>query len=119
MVALEKAKDLGYDKLWMETDCKTVVQAFSNFYIVPWKIRSRWLWCIEYTRSIEFMISHAFREVNFCADFLANLGLSLGSFYWFPFVHSVLVKDYLLDKEGFNFAASYNIFWFTFCSIIQ
>ncbi|XP_058776670.1 uncharacterized protein LOC131650994 [Vicia villosa] len=100
VLAIENAKLLKYKKVWIETDCSMVVKAFSDPFIVPWKIRSRWLSCIEYTRKIEFMISHVYREANFCADLLANLGLSFGSFVWFNYVHSSLVKDYLLDKVG-------------------
>ncbi|XP_058746803.1 uncharacterized protein LOC131619755 [Vicia villosa] len=100
IVAIVKAGILGYEKLWMESDCKLFVKAFSDLNIVPWKIRSHWLRCIVYTRTIDFMISHVFREANFCVDFVANLGLSICRFAWFSFVHSVLVKDYLLYKEG-------------------
>ncbi|XP_058751102.1 uncharacterized protein LOC131624142 [Vicia villosa] len=98
-IAIEKIKDLGFQKVWLESDCLLVVKAFSDTSLVPWKIRSRWLGCLEYTRSIEFMISHAYREANFCADLLANLGLSLRNYHWFSFLHSVLVRKYLLDKE--------------------
>src|SRR4051812_38815406 len=100
MIAIEKAKDLSFKKLWMETDCLLVVKAFSNTCLVPWTIRSRWLRCIAHTRSIEFLITRVYREVNFCADLLANLGLYIGRFCWFQLVHFVIVQYYLLNKVG-------------------
>ncbi|XP_058757438.1 uncharacterized protein LOC131630707 [Vicia villosa] len=57
VVALERAKILGWKKIWMESDCSLVIKAFSDCSLVPWKIRSRWLICVEYFRSIDFMIS--------------------------------------------------------------
>ncbi|XP_058742694.1 uncharacterized protein LOC131615239 [Vicia villosa] len=99
ILAIDKARVLGWKKLWMETDCSSVVKAFSDSSLVPWKIRSRWLFCVAYTRNIDFMISHVYREANFCADFLANLGLSNSSYNWYNYVHSILIKDYLLDME--------------------
>lgn len=100
IIAMERTKILGWRKIWMESDCILVVKAFSDFFLVLWKLRSRWLNCVAYTRNIDFMIYHVYREPNFCADFLASIGFSLRCSSWFSFVHSVIVKDYLLDKEG-------------------
>lgn len=74
MLAIEKAASLGWKKLWIETDCRLVVKAFSNFAIVPWTIRSRWLCCHGFTQSIEFMILHVYMEANFYVDYPANIG---------------------------------------------
>lgn len=100
ILAIEKARFWGWTKLWMEIDCLLVVKAFSDSSLVPWKIRFRWLRCIAFSRTIDFMISHVFRETNFYVDFLANIGLAGRSYSWFNFVHYILVKDCLLDKEG-------------------
>lgn len=99
VLAIEKAKNLGWRKLCLETDCMIVVKAFSYSALVPWKISSRWLYCHAYTCYIDFMIS-LHREANFCADFLVKFGLSIRCYSWFYFIHSILVKDYLLDKKG-------------------
>ncbi|XP_058783119.1 uncharacterized protein LOC131657775 [Vicia villosa] len=81
ITAMEKMKEMGFQKVWLESDCLLVIKAFSDISLVPWKIRSRWLGCLEHTRSIEFMITHAYREANFCADLLANLGLALRNYH--------------------------------------
>ncbi|XP_058783409.1 uncharacterized protein LOC131658092 [Vicia villosa] len=46
MVALEKAKDLGYDKLWMETDCKTVyiLQHHTIVFVFARHLHGRVVW---------------------------------------------------------------------------
>ncbi|XP_058757629.1 uncharacterized protein LOC131630904 [Vicia villosa] len=100
MLAIEKAVSLGWRMFWIETNCLLVVKAFSDPALVPWKIRSRWRRCHDLSQSIDFMISHIYREANFCADYLANIGHSSRSFCWFRFVHPFIVKDYLLDRDG-------------------
>ncbi|XP_058776557.1 uncharacterized protein LOC131650867 [Vicia villosa] len=100
MVAIEKAQDCGWQKLWLESDCIIVVNSFSNSYLVPWIIKSRWLKCRSYTLSIDFMITHIYREANFCADILASLGLKLRNFSWFSHIVPDIRRDFLLDKDG-------------------
>ncbi|KAL5177721.1 putative ribonuclease H protein [Glycine soja] len=53
ILALEVAKDKGWLNLWIEYDSVLVIQAFSN-------------------PSIVLVLSHIYREGNFCADKLAN-----------------------------------------------
>ncbi|XP_058776262.1 uncharacterized protein LOC131650572 [Vicia villosa] len=100
ILAIEKAKELNWNKLWIETDCMLLVKAFSNPQLVPWIIKSRWLTCWAYTLNMEFMITHICRGANFCADVLANIGLTNRSHSWFNFVHNDIISDYLLDKVG-------------------
>ncbi|XP_058783255.1 uncharacterized protein LOC131657925 [Vicia villosa] len=100
MLAIEKACVFNWKKLWLETDCTVVVQAFSNPNLVPWKIKARWLKCRAYTLEMDFMITHIYREANFCANFMANLGLLYMNFTWFSSLHYGLVSNFLLDKEG-------------------
>jgi len=42
MLAIELASNMNWKKLWLETDSKLVVAAFSNFKVVPWQSRQRW-----------------------------------------------------------------------------
>ncbi|XP_058726868.1 uncharacterized protein LOC131598268 [Vicia villosa] len=100
IMALEKAKDFGIYKLWIESDCILVVNAFKDHSFVPWKIKSRWLVCWAYSLSIDFMITHIFREANFCADFLAGIGLRNKATTWFNYIHEDIISEYLLDKQG-------------------
>ncbi|XP_058725702.1 uncharacterized protein LOC131596995 [Vicia villosa] len=58
MVAIKKASEFGWNKLWLESDCITVVNAFSNSNLVPWNIKSCWLKCRAFTLNMDFMITH-------------------------------------------------------------
>ncbi|XP_058782939.1 uncharacterized protein LOC131657572 [Vicia villosa] len=42
VIAIEKAKQMNWKKVWVETNCKLVVLAFTNCNLVPWKVKSRW-----------------------------------------------------------------------------
>ncbi|XP_058776615.1 uncharacterized protein LOC131650935 [Vicia villosa] len=100
ILALEEAKKRNISKLWLETDSMFVVNAFKDCSRVPWKLRSRWLVCWNYSVKINFMVTHIFREANFCADSLANLGLHFKAFRIFNYVHEDIQRDFLLDKLG-------------------
>ncbi|PNX74819.1 ribonuclease H [Trifolium pratense] len=74
MHAIEIASK-GCLSLWLETDSQLVSLTFKNHSIVPWRLRNRWLDCIELTKNMRFIVYHIFREDNCCADKLASLGL--------------------------------------------
>lgn len=82
IIALEKAMDKNWKKILLEMDSSLVVQAFSNINLVPWRLKSRWLNCISFTNSVDFMVTHIFREGNACAYSLANIGLNYKSLSW-------------------------------------
>ncbi|XP_058767147.1 uncharacterized protein LOC131640782 [Vicia villosa] len=100
VMAIEKTKMMKWNKLWIETGCKLVVLAFSNSNLVPWKLKSLWLMCWDYTLSIDFRITHIYREANFCADFWVNIGFNSKAITWLSYVHREITKDYLLDMKG-------------------
>ncbi|CAJ2646936.1 unnamed protein product [Trifolium pratense] len=77
MQAIEIAAFKNWNNLWLETDSTLVVKAFKSSSLVPWALRNRWLNCLLLTQSMNFVVSHVFREGNFCADSLANIGLTL------------------------------------------
>lgn len=99
MVAIEKAMEFHWKKLWIETDFMLVVKSFSNSNFVPWNIKSRWLNYWLFTLSIDFIITYIQRR-QFCVDFLANLGLKTKNLTWFSNVHRDTIRYYLLDKDG-------------------
>ncbi|XP_058741713.1 uncharacterized protein LOC131614101 [Vicia villosa] len=99
ILALEEAKRRNINKLWLETDFLYVVNAFRNRALVPWKLCSRWLVCWNYSINIDFLVTHIYREANFCADSLAYVGLKCKSLRLFTFVHEDISIDYLLDKS--------------------
>jgi len=76
MRAIDIAHQNNWRDLWLELDSILVVNAFKNNSDVPWKIKNRWNNCIIKTKSMNFIVSHVFRDWNQCADTLANIGLS-------------------------------------------
>lgn len=75
LMAMEEAKKRKITELWIESDNMFLVNAFKNRSLAPWNLLSCWLVCLDYSTKIDFMISHIYKEANFCANFLANLGL--------------------------------------------
>ncbi|XP_058775629.1 uncharacterized protein LOC131649906 [Vicia villosa] len=75
--AIELAQLHHWNHLWLESDSSLVVKAFSNQAAIPWLLRNRWINCHVYTRHINFLITHVYREANSCADLLANEGLTV------------------------------------------
>lgn len=83
MRATEIAKVKQWLNLWLETDSSLVVHAFKSKNQVPWQIRNRWSNALVIIRSMNFVVTHIFREGNQVADSLANYGLSSTSFeFW-------------------------------------
>jgi len=54
-----------------------VVKALTNKLLIPWKLIIRWEKCLQFVSSINFLVTHVYREGNCCVDSLANIGLSL------------------------------------------
>jgi len=61
MRANELDKLYNWSDLWLETDYKLVVKAFSNHKLVPWNLRNIWSNCILILSSVNFVI-HMFIE---------------------------------------------------------
>jgi len=100
MRAIEMAHLKHWSNLWLETDSKLVVLAFSNESIVPWSLRNRWYNCKKLMLNMNILISHIYREENQCADSLANIGLSSQGLFLGESVPSVLSSHFGRDKLG-------------------
>jgi hypothetical protein len=91
-------------KIWLETDSKLVVQAFSSKSLtMPWKLRQGWYHCLLITKSMDFSSSHIYR-----VDKLANIGLSAQHLTVFSYVHEDIREDFVRNKRGlpsFRFVA--------------
>lgn len=61
IMALETEKSKNFSKLWIETGCIFVVNAFKNHALVPWKLWSRRLLCLDFSIKIDFMITLIYR----------------------------------------------------------
>jgi ribonuclease HI len=86
MRAIEFACDHNWLNLWIESDSRLAVLAFSSNALVPWAVRNRWHNCKLLTRRMNFIITHIYREGNDIADSLANLGSSIDNvtYFWVP-----------------------------------
>lgn len=75
MQEFEIASRNNWRNLWIETDSMLVVLAFKSITSVPWSLKNRWKNCISFTRNMNFVVSHIYRERNRYADRLANIGI--------------------------------------------
>lgn len=58
---------------------------------------------------MNFVVSHMYREMNSYANGLANLGLHLYAFVWFPSPSDSICSDFLKNRLGlpsFRFVSS-------------
>ena len=77
MRAIEITAANNWSNLLLELDSSLVVYAFNNKSVIPWRLSNIWENCLHLLSSMNFLVSHIFREGNQCADALANLDLSL------------------------------------------
>jgi len=94
IMAIEIAYSNGWHNLWLETDSQLVLLAFKSKAMIPWDLRNRWINCIERIKLMNFFVNHIYREGNSCADDLANIGLTLSSYVWFPSLPVEISQDY-------------------------
>jgi len=100
MRATETAHQNGWNNLWLELDSAMVVHALNSNSQVPCRLRNRWLNCRTLLQSMNFYVSHVFREGNQCADGLANIGLSVNQFTILQIIPASLQAVFVKDKLG-------------------
>jgi ribonuclease HI len=100
MNAIEIAASKNWNNLWLETDSTLVVLAFKSSSLVPWVLSNRWHNCLLLTESMNFIVSHIFREGNFCADGLANIGLFLDRLTFWNELPLVIKDNFDADRLG-------------------
>ena len=76
MRAIEIANSHQWSNLGLDADSELVIKAFKNVSLVPWKLRNRWLNCVQLISRLNFLATHVFRKGNECADSLASLGFN-------------------------------------------
>lgn len=79
--AIELAHHFHYLNSWLETDSSLVILAFKDYSIVLWSLRKRLSNSLGYTRSMNLIVRHIYREDNKCGDSLINIDLSLYYLY--------------------------------------
>jgi ribonuclease HI len=100
ILAIECDFDRGWSHLWLESDSKLAVLAFKSCNIIPWQLYNRWLNCMIMIISMNFVVSHVYREGNHVADKLANIGLSLNAFTWWNIAPNVIWSDLARNRDG-------------------
>jgi ribonuclease HI len=77
------ARDRNWSFVLLECDSKLVVEAFSNVFLVPWRIRNGWANCFHLFSQMKFHVSYIFREENHCADILAHYSFANVDHWWY------------------------------------
>ncbi|XP_043699851.1 uncharacterized protein LOC122650507 [Telopea speciosissima] len=70
-IGINEVKDLEVERLWVECDSATVVTGILSSKI-PWDFLQRWWTAENYLKSIQWRITHCYREGNATVDALAN-----------------------------------------------
>jgi ribonuclease HI len=100
MRAVEIAKDMNWSNIWFESDSTLVVLATKKPDKVPWEIRNRWNNAMTMIRSMNYIVTHIYREGNHVADSLANQALSLNSFTVWHDAPLFIGEHYAKNKLG-------------------
>lgn len=100
MIVIETASSKGWNCLWLECDSLLVTKAFCSLELIPWKLRTRWRNCLLLTRSMNFYVSHTFREGNSCVDKLASFGIASKCFTWWDGIPVFVMEDFSRNRLG-------------------
>lgn len=100
MRAIETAHHNGWSNLWLELDSAMVVHALNSNSRVPCRLRNRWLNCRILLQSMNYYVSHVFREGNQYADGLANIGFYVNHFTLLQTIPASLQVVFVRDKLG-------------------
>ncbi|XP_050897382.1 uncharacterized protein LOC127104229 [Lathyrus oleraceus] len=58
MTAVEQARDIRCNSLWIESNSTIMVKVFTNVTLVPQRIKARWLNCVAIARDMRILVSH-------------------------------------------------------------
>jgi ribonuclease HI len=98
--AIEAAFDRGWNNLWIESDSMVATWALKSPSLIPWQLRNRWESCLQKLNSMNFMLTHIYREGNHCADKLASLGLSRFDFTWWSCLPFEISSGFFRNRSG-------------------
>jgi len=98
IIAMESAASNSWDRLWLECDSSSVVDAFKNHSLIPVRLRNRWHNCFQH--GLMVICSHIFREGNCCADKLASFDHALTDTIWYSSLPLSLSTDFARDRNG-------------------
>lgn len=79
MITIKLAVERNWKFLWLETNSKHVVRAFTNVSIDLWHFQNCWSWYVNNTLSTSYLVIHIYREKNNWVDRLTSIDLFLGA----------------------------------------
>ena len=96
------AKQLGIDNLYVDLDAAFLVHLITNPSVVNLNLEPLLSDCRNLTKTfLNCLVTHVYRESNYCADRLAKMGADLHTDYLFLYNPPPVVADLLaLDKAG-------------------
>ncbi|KAE9620110.1 putative ribonuclease H-like domain-containing protein [Lupinus albus] len=79
--------------IWLECDSSLVVDISKGKGSPPWMLLNKWLKCRDILASMDYKVTHIFREDNVCADRLANYGISSNCFTFWDTIPQFLLYE--------------------------
>ena len=109
MKAVEKARELHIENLWIERNSLQVVKAYNLGIGIPWRLLAGWSNCLTIGAQVSCKITHTFREGNLVADSLSKNGkhLALYSSQWWTAPPNFVLSLLLRDNIGLSFSRLY------------
>ena len=105
--AIDFAVLYNWTSIWLESDSTYVVYLLTNrFRKVPWSLKSRWIRCLQTIDSINFRVSHIFREGNRVADDLSKFAVNHEAPSWWFDILDFCKRSYgedLIGHGGYRF----------------
>jgi ribonuclease HI len=101
ILAMEMALTKGWLRLWVESDSQVAIRASKDHSIVPWDLWNCWRNC--FSRQMQLLFSHIYKEGNSCIDKLAAHGHVITDFHWWDVMPPLTYDDFLFDCLGFTY----------------
>jgi len=95
LFALEFAAQNGWSHIWLESDSTSALMAFKKPYVIPVLIRNRWHNACRL--GVQVISSDIYREGNYYAYRLANIGHAVQGVVWLSALPSELFLDFFQD----------------------
>ena len=101
MLAIEKAYEVNWHNIWIETDSSYVVNLFNRgIGKVSCRFHSRWARAVYRAKELNIIVSHIFREGNNVADRLSSQASSLQCQQWWTSIPENLASTAYQDHIG-------------------
>ncbi|XP_042477755.1 uncharacterized protein LOC122059130 [Macadamia integrifolia] len=93
------AQDLHISHHWIESNSSAAVSLFHH-RLIPWFVYQEWCHLLSYLISVEWKITHCFREANPVADYLAKTVASSGASSDEATLPPMLINELITDEGG-------------------